>query len=184
MQKQSNTGPSLTTTLSPPTGAARRGATITKRDQKLARENSMKAALWVIGIIVALLPYFWSKINANWFYADNEIARDSYLEFASEFIYGGELLWIAVTLLFTSLTEAFINGYKRDLRKVEPCKIFLFFFGCILDALGLVLYIGTIREPISTQIMPVVSVTVFIGFAFASGYLTITSLFQRRTTQK
>ena len=82
-----------------------------KRQQAVATERSRKLFPWLCGIVVALLPLIFSIVNAFVIYGDNIDVNQPYLEFAKGFLFDGDLLWVAVALLTTSLLSAGLVVY-------------------------------------------------------------------------
>jgi predicted metal-binding membrane protein len=87
------------------------GVVHTKQQQTAAIERSIRITSWILGMFIALLPPIWSYFNAYALYGDNKDIKELYIEFATKFFVSGELLWIAITLLATSLMDTILKSF-------------------------------------------------------------------------
>ena len=174
MTNKSQSKPSIGKAAKTSAGVAR-----TKQQQSAAIERAIRLAEWVLGIIIALLPFIWSLVSAYALYGDNNDIKGLYIKFAIGFFVDGVLLWIAVTLLGTSLIDAALRSFRKKWKNITLARVVLFVAGSIIVVWGIIIYMGNIVNPITETRMLMCSVLAFIGFGFASGYLN--SLFSRRT---
>lgn len=139
-----------------------------QKKKNMLKKRANQNIVWWCSLALSLAPVALACIN-KYTHMDDSTRVKYCNTFISDFFGSGSFLWIAITLLATSLLELLLNGFKRNIPDKDRTmynKFIIISAGAMVGAI--LLFYDNIGTPVNYIFMCVVSIIVFFLFAFSS----------------
>lgn len=143
-----------------------------KTDEKSFLEKAHRVFAWLLSIACSVFPLL-GCVGLKMLYPQNQAKLDKYTAFISDFFSSGSFLWIAITLLATSLIDVLLHGFKENIS--DKAKLFYKVFlviSIVFIILGIAIFFVNIGDPIDESLMRTFSIITSVLFAISSGIIS------------